>query len=128
VGSGIARYINDLNSLGGQDGVFNPANGDLVALHAYGWYLDYEHVWKEWQFTRQMNLRSSLIWGYVVVDNLSFQPPDAYYKTGRYIASIVFSPIPRIDMGLEYLYGTRENKDHSSGWADQIQFVSIFRF
>jgi len=40
----------------------------------------------------------------------------------------VFSPLERIDLGLEYIYGTRENKDGSQGSADQVQAVGIFRF
>jgi len=39
-GKGNARYINDLNSLGGQDAVFDPVTGELEALHARGFYLD----------------------------------------------------------------------------------------
>ncbi len=127
-GMGIAHYINDLNSLGGQDGVFNPTTNELEPLRVYAWYLDYEHMWKRFGFGKAMNLRTSLIWGYVTVDNLDFQPDDAYYKTNRFTANIVFSPIPRIDMGIEYLTGTRENKNHDKGRSDQVQFVGIFRF
>jgi hypothetical protein len=47
-GEGIGRYINDLNSLGGQDGVFDPATGAFEILPAFGWFLDYEHMWKRW--------------------------------------------------------------------------------
>src|SRR5262249_37873272 len=47
-GVGIARYINDLSSLGGQDAVFDSTTGDLQALPALGWYVGYEHTWKEW--------------------------------------------------------------------------------
>jgi len=127
-GVGIGNYINDLNSLGGQDGVFNPTTNQLDALRLYAWYVDYEHMWKRFGFGKAMNLRSSLIWGYVTVDNLDFQPADAYYKTNRFTVNVVFSPIPRIDMGVEYLTGTRENKNQDKGRSDQIQFVSIFRF
>ena len=127
-GRGIARYINDLNSLGGQDGVFDPATNELEALRVYGWYLDYEHMWKHWEFGKDMKLRSSLIWGYVVENNVDSQPADAYYRTNRFIANLVFSPIRRIDMGIEYLYGTRENKNQASDSSDQVQFVAIFRF
>jgi hypothetical protein len=127
-GQGIARYINDLQSLGGQDAFFNPANGKLYALPAAGFYLDYEHVWKEWERTRRMNLRSALIWSFVTVDNLDFQFPDAYKRTNRYSVNIVFSPIERIDLGVEYIYGTRENFDGQKGSAAQLQLVGIFRF
>jgi hypothetical protein len=128
IGEGNARYINDLNSLGGQDAVFDPTTGDLKALHAVGWYLDYEHQWKEWKATEKMKLRSSLIWSFVTVHNLDFQPDDAYRKTNRYSFNLVFSPIARIDVGAEYIYGTRQNKNGEKGSADQVQFVGIFRF
>jgi DcaP outer membrane protein len=128
VGKGNARYINDLNSLGGQDAVFDPVTGDLEALPAVGWYLVYEHQWKQWERTRAMKLRSSLIWSFVTVENLDLQPANAYHKTNRYSFNLVFSPIERIDLGVEYIYGTRENKDGHTGNADQIQVVGNFRF
>jgi hypothetical protein len=133
-GKGIARYINDLNSLGGQDSlegqdaVFDPATGKLHALPATGWYLDYEHMWKQWSKAEAIKLRSSLIWSFVTVDNLGIQPPDAYRQTNRFSVNVVFSPIERIDMGLEYIYGTRSNNDGQKGNATQLQAVAIFRF
>jgi uncharacterized coiled-coil protein SlyX len=127
-GEGIGRYINDLNSLGGQDAAFDPVNGNLYALPAAGIYLDYEHTWKEWTVTRKMNLRSAVIYSFVAVDNLDFQTGVAYHQTSRLTGSLVFSPIERIDVGVEYLYGTRENKDGQKASADQIQVVGIFRF
>jgi hypothetical protein len=128
VGEGNARYINDLNSLGGQDAFFDPVTGSLEPLPAFGWYFDYEHQWKTWELSRTMKLRSSLIWSFVQVDNLDFQLPEAYTRTNRYSFNIVFSPTPRIDCGIEYIYGTRENLDGLKGTADQVQFVGIFRF
>jgi hypothetical protein len=127
-GEGVARYINDLNKLGGQDAWFDAATGDLVALEAWGWYFDYEHMWKRWQATRDRNLRSSLIWSRVGIDNEDFQPGDAYRQTDRFTFNLIFSPIPRIDIGAEYITGRREDKDGESGRANQFQFVSVFRF
>ena len=128
VGEGNARYINDLNSLGGQDAVFDDATGNLEPLAATGGYIDFEHQWTQWETTRVMKLRSSFIWSFVAVDNLGFQPPDAYRKTNRFSANLVFSPIDRIDMGVEYIYGSRENKNGLRGTSDQFQVVGIFRF
>jgi hypothetical protein len=127
-GRGIGRYINDLQSLGGQDAVFDPATGELTALAALGWYVDYEHHWKSWGPARQFRLRSSLIWSFVTVDNLLSQPADAYHKTNRLSVNLVFSPTPRIDVGAEYIFGQRENKDGQEGSASQVQFVGLFRF
>ena len=128
VGKGNARYINDLNSLGGQDAVFDDATGNLEPLGAVGGYVDFEHQWTQWETTRVMKLRSSFIWSFVSVNNLEFQPDDAYKRTNRLSVNVVFSPIERIDLGLEYIYGVRENKNGSRGSSDQFQVVGIFRF
>ena len=127
-GVGIARYINDLDDLGGQDGAFDPVTGDFEALPAFGWYLDYEHMWKRWQRIRDMNLRSSIIWSVVKVNTADFQPDDAYKLTHRLGVNVIYSPIQRIDMGLEYIYGSRENKNGAKGQAEQVQVVMLFRF
>jgi hypothetical protein len=127
-GSGIARYINDLNSLGGLDAVFDPVTGELKAISAVGWFVGYEHQWKEWQRTQNMNLRSTVLWSLVQVDNFDFQPPDSYEKTNRLALNLVFSPSGRVDVGLEYIYGTRRNKDDQSNDANQFQLVGLFRF
>jgi len=128
VGHGNARYINDLNSLGGQDAVFNDDTGELHALSARGFYIDFEHQWTQWETTRVMKLRSSLIWSYVDVDNLDFQPDDAYKRTSRESINLVFSPIERIDVGVEYIHGIRRNKSGNDGSASQWQIVGVFRF
>jgi hypothetical protein len=127
-GSGIARYINDLNSLGGQDGVFDPTTGDLQALEALGWYVGYEHRWKEWSRFKDTNLRSTVLWSWVTVDNAAFQLDNAYKRTNRVALNLVFSPSGRVDVGLEYIYGTRENKDGQNEHANQVQAVGLFRF
>jgi hypothetical protein len=127
-GVGIARYINDLNSLGGQDGVVDTTTQEIEALPAIGWYVAYEHVWKVWPAMREMNLRSTLMWSYVGVENLEFQPADAYRRTERLVANGIFSPSSRVDLGLEYIYGSRTNKDGNIGRANQIQVVGLVRF
>jgi hypothetical protein len=128
VGQAIARYIQDLSSQGGLDGVFDPATGELKVLKMGGWYLDYEHMWKHWELTKDMNLRSSLIWSVVDLDNRDFQPADAYHLTHRLAANIIFSPMARMDAGLQYIWGSRENNDGEKGTANQVQLVVIFRF
>jgi TolA-binding protein len=127
-GYGIARYINDLNSAGGLDAVFDTTTGELKALPVVGWYVGYEHRWKEWKAGESMNLRSTVLWSIVSVDNYDFQPPDAYRRTNRLAVNVVFSPTSRADFGLEYIYGTRQNRDRQSADANQFQAVALFRF
>ncbi len=127
-GTGIARYINDLNSLGGQDAVYDSTTHRFEALPAIGWYVSYEHTWKEWSTLEQMSLRSCVLWSYVSVDNTDFQPADAYQRTHRLAINTLYSPSNRVDVGLEYIWGSRVNKDRSRGSANQIQAVALFRF
>jgi len=128
-GKGIARYINDLNSAGGQDAIFTP-EGELRVLGAYGYYVDYEHNWgrRTWLGLSLNDLRSSLIWGHVRVSNLQEQSGDAYHKTDRLSLNLVWSPIPRVDLGTEFLWGRRENRDGSAGTARQFQLRMRFLF
>ena len=130
-GVGIARYIKDLNAMGGEDAVFDPTNNSLYAFPVLGWYVAYQHMWRAWETTRKMNLRSSIIMSWVYVDNPSFLTtlqPASYDHTKRYAGNLVFSPSPRIDVGLEYIWGMRTNLDGQSGTSDQIQLVGYFRF
>ena len=46
----------------------------------------------------------------------------------RVTGNLLFSPVPRVDLGLELLWGQRENKDGETGKAKQIQFAWIYRY
>ena len=47
-GWGIGRYIKDLETLGGQDAVYDPATGQLRALGLVSGYVGYERQWRSW--------------------------------------------------------------------------------
>ncbi len=128
-GQGIARYINDLNSAGGQDAIFT-SQGELRPIGAWGYFVDYEHKWGTRNFfgLAWNDLRSSLIWGHVTEINLPEQGGDAYHRTDRLIANLLWSPIPSVDVGVEALWGRRENKDGRSGTARQVQVRAQFIF
>jgi outer membrane DcaP-like protein len=127
-GAGTARYINDLESLGGMDAVFDTTTGNLHSIPAFGFYVAFEHSWKQWKTANEMNLRSTLLWSYVWVNTFDFQPPDTYWKTHRLAFNLIFSPAKRVDVGLEYIFGTRQNKDTQIGHANQIQLVALIPF
>jgi len=120
-GHGIGRYISDLRSLGGQDGVFDPNQNSLRALDVFSGYAGLEHWWTS-QF------RSSFSFGIVGVSNLDIQPDDALHRTKRSTVNIMWSPIPRVDLVTEFLWGSRQNKNRQSGFAAQTQIGSTFRF
>lgn len=120
-GRGIGRYITDLDSLGGQDAVYDAASDRLEAIPVASAYLGYEHGWRP-------TVRSTVTAGYVWVDNLESQGPDALHRTERFTLNLAWSPIPRLDLVFEYLWGRRIDADDRSGEAGQIQMGGTFRF
>lgn len=120
-GQGIGRYISDLSAVGGQDAVYDHDLDELEALPVASAYLGYEHWWRR-------ELRSTLTAGYVWVDNLDSQPAEALRRTERFSLNLAWSPIPRLDLVAEYLWGRRINLDDQSGSAGQLQLGGTFRF
>jgi hypothetical protein len=119
-GKGIGRYINDLNTLGGQDAIFD-LEGNLVTLPVFGGYVAYQHWWRD-------SARSTVNLSWVNVDNTDFQAGFAYHRTFRGAVNYIWSPTPRIDLGAEIIYGTRENKDKQKANATQLQISTKYRF
>jgi len=120
-GTGIGRYITDLAAEGGQDAVFDSAANDLAALPVLSGYVGVEHWWGK-------TTRSTITFGTVVVDNLEIQAPGAYHNTFRGSLNFVWSPITRLDLVVEALTGSRENKDGQEGHASQLQIGSRLIF
>ncbi len=120
-GWGIGKYITDLGTLGGQDAVFNPVDNSLEALRVGSGYFGYERQWRP-TFT------SPFTYGIVNVDNLDIQTLDSLRRTQRTTINLTWSPIPQGDLVLEFLAGTRVNKDGQRGTSSQIQTGWTLRF
>jgi len=120
-GDGHGRYVNDLQAEGGQDAVFDPVTGRLKTLKSFAGYLSYQHWWRE-------RLRSTLTLSWVDVDNLDFQDDSAYNETRRAALNLILTPVPRVDIGAEVLWGKRENKNSDSATSRQIQISAKYRF
>lgn len=127
-GKGIGNYINDLRSVGGQDGVFDPETGELEALPVLSGYVAYQRYWRPLKSRFFQSMRSTYVYSYVYVDNHTFQSGDAYKATQRATANFIFSPISSLDLGAEILWGSRRDKDNQTGEAFQWQVVATFRF
>ena len=121
-GEGYSHYINDLGSIGAPDAIFDRATGKLSAVPAFAMYAAFQKWWTP-------NMRSSFIFGYVNVENNYAQIiPDSYNNTSRFSANFIWSPIARIDLGAEFLYGTRSNQDGENAKARQIQLSAKYRY
>jgi outer membrane DcaP-like protein len=120
-GHGIGRYVSDLGTLGGQDAVYDAATNSLVPLSVASGYVGYQHWWTD-------SVRSTVTWGGVWVETLDIQAPDSLQRTQRATLNLSWSPIGRIDLVGEFLWGRRVDKDGQRGTATQYQLGSIFRF
>jgi hypothetical protein len=119
-GEGIGRYVNDLNTLGGEDAIFD-STGNMEVLPVFAGYVAYQHWWRE-------SARSTLNLSWVNVENLSFQEDADYNRTFRGALNYIWSPTPRIDLGVEFIYGERETKNGDDATATQLQLSTKYRF
>jgi hypothetical protein len=122
-GKGMGHYINDLDTVGGGDVVFDP-QGKLHALPVFAGYVSYQHVWpmtrgfvKTWPGI----LRSSLILSWVDINNFNFQEGSDYDSTLLASMNLIYTPAHNVNLGVEFLWGERKNKDGSKGTATQLQ-------
>ena len=119
-GDAIGRYVNDLNSVGDYDAIFDDDN-KLNTFDIIAGYVSLQHWWGE-------VTRSNFTLGWVDVDNPDFIEGDAYKRTIRTSANLIWTPTPRVDIGWELLWGERENENGDSGDALQTQFMARYRF
>ena len=121
-GEGYSHYVNDLGSIGAADAGFDPATGQLDAVRVFAMYASFQKWWSP-------NMRSSFIYGYVNVgDDYQFIDPNLYNNTSRFSVNYIWSPIARIDLGAEFLIGSRTNQDGETGKAKQLQLSAKYRY
>ena len=53
---------------------------------------------------------------------------SAFHMTHRWSLNLTWSPIPRVDLVSEFLFGNRINKDGQKGSSNQLQLGTNFRF
>jgi len=119
-GRGISRYIQDVNGLG-LDAVADPVGG-FRTLQATGWFVAYEHWWTD-------KLISNFTYGQARVDVGDTLLPDDTYKMADYAtANLIWLPVERLGLGVEVIYGSRENKDGAKGKNCRVQAGVQYRF
>jgi len=115
-GEGIFRYFND--DFQNNDAAYDK-HGDLEALPAWGALVGYTHVWCS-------TFRSTGSFGYLNVDNLGSEGPNAYHQTIYGSANIVWQVRKRLSIGLEGLYGEREVQDGHNGNVWRLQLGMVY--
>jgi hypothetical protein len=120
-GDGIARYVNDLSGLGLDASPKSATDPSLTAVPVFAPYIAYQHYWAP-------RVRSTSSFGYVLVQNTAFEPPSTYHKTTYSTANIIWNPLGSLNVGAEFLYGWRENKNGQHNYAPRLQLSAKYSF
>jgi hypothetical protein len=115
-GEGLFRYFND--DFVNNDAAFDQS-GNLTAIPAFGGMIGYTHKWND-------SLRSTVSYGYVHLDNEFSQGPQAYHQTHYGSLNLIWQMRKRLSVGLEALYGTKEEKSGADGDALRIQLGIVY--
>jgi hypothetical protein len=107
--------------LEGRSGV-STSTTQLDALRTVGWVVAYQHVWNDF-------LRSNVSYRTGTQQNVAAQPDDAFRRNQYFVVDLICSPLEDrlVDVGVEYLWGFRENKNADSADAHRVQVSVIFR-
>jgi len=116
-GEGIGSGFNDAPP----DAVFDSAGSSLETIPVFGYFASYEHWW-----SRQVT--STFVYGSLEADNQAAQPSDSFNETQYASANVVWMPTERWLLGVEGLWGKREDKDGSDGTDFRTQFTTRFTF
>jgi DcaP outer membrane protein len=115
-GEGLFRYFND--DFQNNDAAFD-SSGNLTAIPAFGAMVGFTHKWTDY-------LRTTVSYGYVHLDNQFSQGPDAYHQTHYASLNLVWQARKRLSIGLEGLYGHKEEKSGADGDAFRLQLGVLY--
>jgi hypothetical protein len=119
-GPGLGRYINDLAGQG-LDGQVDPITGEFDLVTATGWNASYEHWYNA-------SWLSNFTFANVQVDDNGGQPATTYESATYVAGSLWWIPIPRLSLGIEYLFGQRENIGDVKADAQRLNAMFQYNF
>ena len=131
-GEGIGRYILEAGGRAASQ-TTTATSRSLDTQTAFGGILSYQHFWTD-------NIRSTAAYGYASIDNNTASFTTAGLNTlDKRIQTVhvnaIYSPISRIDLGIEYIYARREVEAAdpasgigSTGTVSRFQFGAKYKF
>ncbi|MEO8671481.1 MAG: DcaP family trimeric outer membrane transporter [Tahibacter sp.] len=117
-GSSISRYI----GLGvTSDTVLNNDN-ELENIDGFAGYVAWRHMFSK-------TLRSNLIYARSSYDNpVAFTGTAVTKSAQSFRVNLIYSPLPKLDVGAEYMVGKRELESGADGELDRLQFTVKYSF
>ena len=117
-GDGIGRYI----GLNTSNGAVINADGDLKSIEQLGVFGSYRHLWSD-------KWRSNLTIGYLAVDNdIDLTGTSATKDVISYHVNAIYSPVPKLDFGIEFMYAERKIESGNDGDLTRLQFSAKYAF
>jgi hypothetical protein len=119
VGKGIGRYVGLANVTA--DGMLNAAS-DIETRRVWAAYLAWHHAFDD-------QLRMNLMVARNGVDNdVALTGPAANSHTESAHVNLLYSPLPKVDLGAEYTWGRRVLENDASGKLQRLQFTAKYSF
>lgn len=115
-GKGLGRYLGlALNS-----DAYVDSNNELATIDQTAANIGYRHFWSD-------TTRSTI--GYAVYNTKTDAAAGGYNKKSQSIhANLLFSPVPKLTLGGEYIYGKLEKSNGNEGDMSRIQFSAKYDF
>jgi len=117
-GTGLGRYM----YTNFEGAVMDVEQNEIDAVNQWGGFLAYRHYWID-------TLRSNLVYSYGEADNDTDVVGESINKQFQSVhANLIWSPIPAVNLGLEYLWGQRELENGEDGDLNRVQFGAQYLF
>ena len=117
-GKGLGRYV----GINMSAGAVLDADGNLHAIDTTGVFASYRHFWNE-------KWRSNLTYGYMAIDNDTALTGTGVSKdASSWHVNLIYSPQPKLDFGVEFLYADRTIESGADGDMKRIQFSAKYAY
>lgn len=117
-GKGLGRYVG-LNIV---NGAVLDENGDLETIDTLSAFLAYRHYWTD-------RFRSSVALGWFSADNpTELTGLDVTKEAKSFHANFIWTPLPKLDLGVEYIFANREIESGADGDLNRFQFSAKYAY
>ena len=87
---------------------------EVAVVPTFGWMVGWTHDWCD-------SLSSNFTYSVSSLENAAFESADNLHQNKYLAVNLIWNPTERMFVGVEYLFGTRQNKDGSQGEANRVQ-------
>lgn len=117
-GNALGRYMEAEFA----DAYINPVTHNIETSTQWGGLVSYQHYWTN-------SLRSNLVYSYAERDNdldSVSDTADSIYQSVH--ANLLWSPVSQVNIGLEYIFATREIENGEDGDINRLQLGFQYSF